>query len=272
MVRKTILILCITGIVMFRYAGNDAFADGGSDFFGHVVQRYGNVVQMVDTDNARFLTKDSVEEVRQFFAQTKQNGDRIEPANAAGLSAYALLYAGPEVQRPVLLADFGEKNPDSNIHPALGELKAQAMMGRHSKQEYEALEKQYKRLHLAYFREVDDGQGETVSEGEKIYRATYSQVHGGTKATMKSQSPSRAQKAEAAALRQRMQEMKAKGDVAGMMQMAQNFSPSPDQTAPGATAMKAADADTWDIWVRCLQDIDAVAYRTRITYSPAAWK
>jgi hypothetical protein len=272
MVRKVILAICITGIVMVYGFEKSALADGGSDFFGHTVRRYDNVIQPVDTDETRLLTKDSVEEVRRFFEQNRQKGDRIDPSDLKGMSAYNLVYAGPEVQRPVLLVSFEERNPDSNIHPALGELKAQAMMGRHSMQEYEALENRYKRLHLAYFREVDDGQGGTVSEGKKIYRATYDQVHGATKAAMKSQTPDQSQKAEAAALKQQMQEMKAKGDIAGMMQMARKFTPAPDQTAPGATAMNAAGADTWDAWVRCLQDIEAVAYRTRISYAPAAWK
>ena len=272
MVRKVIFFLCICGVILTSGAENDALADGGKDFFGHTVERYGNVAQAADTDETQFLTRDSVEVVREFFEQTKQNGDRVDPVEIKGKSAYSLVYAGPEVQRPVLLVSFEEKNQDSNIHPALGELKAQAMMGRHSQDEYQALENRHKRLHLAYFREVDDGQGGMVSEGEKIYRATYDEVHGPTKAAMKAQSPSPSQKAEAAALRQQMQDMKAKGDLAGMMAMAQKFNPSPNQTAPGATAMKAAGEDTWDTWVRCLQDMEAVAYRTRIMYAPPAWK
>lgn len=272
MVRKVILILCITAIFVVLGHEKICFADGGSDFFGHTVRRYDDVIQAVDTDETRFLTKDSVEDVRQFFEQTRQKGDRVDPVEHKGMSAYNLLYAGPEVQRPMPLVSFEERDLDANIHPALGELKAQAMMGRHSVQEYEALENKYRRLHLAFFREVDDGQGGTVSEGEKIYRATYAQVHGPTKAALKSQAPDQSQKAEAAALKQQMQEMKAKGDIAGMMQMAGKFSPAPGQTMPGATAMQAAGADTWDTWVRCLQDIEAVAYRTRISYSPAAWK
>lgn len=272
MVRKVILVFCITGIVMVYGIHKSALADGGSDFFGHTVRRYDNVMQAVETDETRFLTKDSVEDVRQFFEQTRQKGDRVDPVELKGMSAYNLVYAGPEVQRPMLLVSFEERDPDANIHPALGELKAQAMMGRRPMQEYDALENRYRRLHLAFFREADDGRGGTVSEGEKIYRATYAQVHGPTKAAMKSQAPDQSQKAEAAALKQQMQEMKAKGDIAGMMQMARKFTPAPDQTAPGATAMKAAGADTWDIWVRCLQDIEAVAYRTRISYSNAAWK
>lgn len=272
MVRKVIFLLCICGIIMASGVENDALADGGKDFFGHTVERYGNVVQAVDTDETQFLTRDSVEAVREFFQQTLKNGDRIEPVEMKGKTAYSLVYAGPEVQRPVLLVSFEEKNPNTNIHPALGELKAQAMMGRHSQDEYQALESRYQRLHLAYFRDVDDGQGGMVSEGEKIYRATYDQVHGPTKAAMKAQSPTQSQKGEAASLRQQMQDMKAKGDIAGMMAMAQKFNPSPNQTAPGATAMKAAGEDTWDTWVRCLRDIEAVAYRSRIMYAPPAWK
>lgn len=271
MVRTIMLVLYITGFVMCGGALQWARADGGKEFFGHTVPRYGNVLQPVDTDETVFLTKDSVEEVRQFFESTRQNGDRVDPVEPTGSTAYQLVYAGPEVQRPVLLVGFEEKKPDTNIHPALGELKAQVMMGKHSEQEYQLLENQYKRLHLSYFKDVDDGQGGVVSEGEKIYKETYAQVHGATKAAMK-QPPTQSQKSEAAALKQQMQEMKAKGDIAGMMQMAQKFSHSPGQTAPGATAMQAMQADTWDLWVRCLRDMDAVAYRTRIHYSPAAWR
>jgi len=272
MLRKVLLILCIVVTIMARGPETDAWADGGKEFFGHTVQRYDNAVQAYATDETQFLTKDSVERVRQFFEQTRQNGDRVEPVVLKSKSAYRLVYAGPELQRPVQLVSFEEKDNDANIHPALGELKAQVVMGRHSEGEYLALEKQYKRLHLAYFKEVDDGQGGTVPEGRKIYNATYAQVHGATKAAMQSQRPTQSRRAEAAELRRQMQDMKARGDIAGMMQKAKEFRSSPDQAMPGATAMRSMNEDTWDIWVRCLRDIDAVAYRTRIQYFPAAWR
>jgi hypothetical protein len=63
-----------------------------------------------------------------------------------------------------------------------------------------------------------------------------------------------------------MQEMKARGDIAGMMQMAQQF----QGATKGETANQAAgemNRDLWPLWSQCLQDMHAVAFRTRLEYS-----
>lgn len=64
-----------------------------------------------------------------------------------------------------------------------------------------------------------------------------------------------------------MQALKAMGDIAGMMSLAQKSSASARQTGPGASAMDAMNKDAWDIGVKCLQDLEKVAYKTRLKYN-----
>lgn len=198
----------------------------------------------------------------------------MEAVPAEGRQRYQMSFfknfSGQEKSVP--LVHFEEKTPDTNQHPALGELKGQGMMGKRSEAEYQVLENKYKNLHLAYFRQVTDDQGRSVSEGEKIYRKAYNQAHGKDKSAVQTDGAAQAAgKAEDQEMKKKMQEMKAKGDIAGIAAMAQQFNKSPEQTKQGAAAMdemnKAMNNDTWDLWVRCLEDIEKVAYRTQLQYN-----
>lgn len=234
--------------------------------------KYGNAVQAVETDDTLFLTKDGVDMVREFFETNKQEGDRVEAAPAEGKQGFRMSFfkkiSGREKSAPLVKVE--EKTPDTNLHPALGELKAQAMMGKHSEAEYQALENKYKTLHLAYFRQVSDDQGGTVSEGEKIYRKAYHQAHGKDRSTAQTGGEDQAAgKAGAQDMKKKMQEMKAKGDIAGIMALAGKSGGAPGQTKAGAAAMDEMNRDTWDLWVKCLEDIERAAYRTRVKYNAA---
>ena len=73
-----------------------------------------------------------------------------------------------------------------------------------------------------------------------------------------------------------MKELKAQGDIAGMMALAQNSKKFQGPPAGMEEAAKMADEDrnrdTWDIWVKCLKDTSVASYRTRLEYSQAALK
>lgn len=252
-------------LLLLALGGNPLAADGGAEEIlpPRPLPTYTKAVPVVATDRRVVLTKDAPTAVKRFFDQRKQPGDRFDTSATGFTVTFHKDVGGTE--KSVTLVEVETKEATGNLHPALGELKAQAVVGHHSEADYRALEAKYKRLSQAFFRIVDN-EGKSVSEGELIYRKAYRQAHEADAAAVKNTNdPS--QKAKAQEMRKQMQTMKAKGDLAGIMSAAQGFDTSPGQTAPGAAAMAAAGRDTWDLWVRCLQDLDKAAYWTRIRYA-----
>lgn len=244
------------------------FADGGDQVIvAHAITVYPESIQEVATDRTIRLTKDRFDVVKKFYESRKIAGDRLEPfknGNETGINlVYHKAINGKDMS--VLEVMFTAKIPDTNYHPALGELRAQVAMGKHSEAQYKVFYNKYKDLHLAYFRLVEDDQGRSASEGEVIYRKAYNAAH--PKLNKGSDSERAAGKAKSQELKKQMQDMKAKGDFAGMMQLAQQGDKSPGQTTAGASAMAAMKQDTWDLWVKCLADINEAAYWTRLQYN-----
>ncbi len=61
--------------------------------------------------------------------------------------------------------------------------------------------------------------------------------------------------------------MKARGDIAGMMQMAQQFQ-SGGHGAPSANQGKQEIShDLWPLWLQCVKDLHAAAYPSRLDYN-----
>lgn len=255
----------LPALFLLSVAGGHLVADGGAETFlaPRPLPVYTKAVPSVATDGRVVLTKDAPAAVKRFFEQCKQPGDRLDSSTSGFTLTFHKKIGGTE--KSVSLVEVETKEATGNLHSALGELKAQTVMGRHSEAEYQALEAKYKRLAQAFFRQVED-EGRSVSEGELIYRKAYRQAHGADTAAVKNTNDP-AKKAQAQEMKKQMQEMKAKGDLAGMMKAAQGFDKSPGQTAPGAAAMAAAGKDTWDLWVKCLQDLEKAAYWTRIRYA-----
>lgn len=250
---------------LFALAGTRLAADGGAEeiLTPRPLPAYAKSVPAVATDRRVVLTKDAPDAVKRFFEPRKQPGERLA-GSASGFTLAAHKSIGG-ADKSIALVEVETKEAMDSLHPALGEPKAQAAMGRHSEAEYQALEAKYKRLSRAFFRLVESD-GKSVSEGELIYRKAYRQAHGTDTAAVKGTNDP-ANKAQAQEMRKQMQAMKAKGDLAGILKAAQASSQSPGQTAPGAAAMAAAGKDTWDLWVRCLQDLEKAAYWTRIRYA-----
>jgi len=264
-----LIMAMVAGLICLLGMNTILYADGGEEMPPpRSLPKYNGAVQVVETDQTLLLTKDDIGMVQKFFESKSQSGDRIESIPEEGAQAFRMsFYKNIQGREQSLqLLEAVEKTPSDNMHPALGELKGQVVMGKHSEAEYQVLANKYKALHLAYFRQVSDDRGGTVSEGEKIYRKAYNQVHGKNKAAQNGSSD-QAQKAQADDLKKQMQAMKAKGDIAGIMNLAQKSSTSPRQTKAGAAAMDEMNKDTWDIWVQCLHDIEAVAYRTQLQYA-----
>ena len=270
--KKRLIMAVAAGLIYIAGGSAMLFADGGDEVLTpRPMPKYGNAVKAVETDDTLLLTKDNLSTVKKFYEKGSEDGDRVEPLASGEKQAFKMSFhkkiSGKE--KAVQLLEAEEKTQDNNMHPALGELKGQVMMGgKHSEAELQALEKKYKNLHLAYFRQVSDDQGGTVSEGEKIYRKAYNQAHGKDRSAVQAGGPDQAAgKAEAQDMKKKMQEMKAKGDIAGMAAMAQQFNKSPGQTKQGAAAVDEMNKDTWDLWVKCLEDIEKAAYWTQLKYN-----
>jgi hypothetical protein len=269
--KKRLIMAVLAGFIYITNGSAVLFADGGEEMPPpRSLPKYGNAVRAFETDDTLLLTKDSVGTVKEFFDTNKQDGDRVQESPAEGRRRFQMSFFKKigDREQSVQLLEVEEKTPDTNLHPALGELKGQVLMGKHSEAEYQALEDKYKTLHLAYFRQVSDDQGRIVSEGEKIYRKAYNQAHGKDRSAVQTSGADQAAgKAEAQEMKKKMQEMKAKGDIAGMAALAQQFNKAPGQTKQGAAAMDEMNRDTWDLWVKCLEDIEKVAYRTQLKYN-----
>ena len=251
------------------WGSQTAWADGAAERMiqAHPVPTYPATAPLQAGETQVLLSKDPLEQVHRFYKARLQTGDRIETlADQGGLVGYQVVY-GETIdgqQKAVTLVEFGARSARDTLHPALGELKAQAMMGKRSQAEYQALEIAYGGLNTAFFRQVPDGQGGTISEGEKIYKATKKRLSPVT--VQLSEDERSAGKTQAQELRQKMQEMKARGDVAGLIAMAQQSSGGAKQTRVGAAAMDAYERDIWDEWVACLKALQAAAYSTRLNY------
>lgn len=265
--------LLLAALVGWQPWPSNLRADGGEEVIQvHPVALYPGSVQEFDTDKTIRLTKDRLDAVRKFFETRKTPGDRLEPFQEERETGINLVFhkkiGGKE--QSILEVAFASRKPDAEFHPALGELQEQVALGRHSEAELKTLRQKYRNLHLAYFRQVQDDEGQLASEGEVIYRAAYKAAH--PKLAQGSEGERAAGKAKGRELRKQMQALKAKGDYAGMMQLAQQGNPGPRQTPGGAAAMTAMARDTWSLWVDCLEALDKAAYWTRLNYHGNALK
>ncbi len=264
----TTLILAGSTLLIFSVTLLLADSDGKTDIIlAHPITIYPGSVREISTDQTIRLTKDRFEQVRTYYEANKDSRDILEPfqqENENGMHVvFHQMIKGAE--QTLVEVTFTAQLENTNFHDALGELQAQMAMGRHSGDELQELKAKYNDLHRAYFRQVDDGEGGTIDEGKMIYKKAYNEAHPEKQST-NSASQQAAGKATAQDLRKQMQAMKARGDLAGIMQLAHQANISPGQTSEGAAALSAMNQDTWDLWVNCLEDMRQVAYWTRLQY------
>lgn len=268
--RKQAMIGLAVGVVAaFGMAGN-ARADAGVGVIQpHLLAVYAPADLQDPPDRTQMVSKDPVAKVKKYYEGRLEAGDKIEElqnANEHGfkLTFYQAVDGQPQsVQLLQVTEKLPEEGPGAIIHPALGELKGLVQKGLHTEAEYQEMEKQYQNLNLAYYRRVDDGEGGTDDEGERIYRQAKDKAHGGEKFEV-DQNELAAGKAKAKELKKQMKALKAKGDIAGMMKLAQQSKLAPPKGAQ--KAMDAAAKDTWDIWAACLRDLKAAAYWTKLEF------
>ena len=288
----------ILGALIIGMAPSALHADGGKEFVtAHTMPGYPGSVAISEGERAQRLSKDSLELVEQFYRGKLRPGDRIEPFSKGDSTGFCIVYAeqagGRELKANELCASkkasastaqtqaFQQTVASAGVtiskvdHPAFNEMSALVTRGMHSETELRAAEKEYGEVGTAYYRTVQDAQtGKSISEGELIVKRAHKAAHPNEaqlKEAGKQNKVSAEDKAAAQEVKRQMQELKAKGDIAGMMQLAQSRKefqgPSANQQQSMQLAMADLQRDTWPIWINCLQELKAVGYATKIVYS-----
>lgn len=248
------------------------FADEGEEILlPHSMPVYPGSVQVDENNSLNRLTKDSLAAVRKYFEANLQPGDSLKAFTESGEAGFSVMYTKKVGSRSltvlqVRVAARSEKRPP---HQAFGELNAQVGAGRHKQPELQALLKEYGEIDLAYFRRAGAG-----SEDEQILGRAHKEAHpdeAKLKAAGRKNKVSADDKAEAKELKKKMKELKAQGDFAGMMALAQGNkkfqAPPAGQLEAARMAAEDRNRDTWDLWVNCLKETRAAAYRTRLEYA-----
>ncbi len=274
------------------------YADGGKEFVtAHTMPSYPGSVAVSDDDRSQRLSKDNLSLVESFFKGKMRPGDRIEPFTKGDSTGFCIVYAeqdgGRELKTNELCASkkilasspqgqaFQQTIASAGValskvdHPAFNEMSALITRGMHTEAELRVAEQAYGEVATAYYRTVQDAQtGKSVNEGELIVKRAHKAAHPNEaqlKEAGKQNKVSAEDKAAAQEVKRQMQELKAKGDIAGMMQLAQSRKefqgPPANQQQAMQLAMADMNRDTWPIWINCLQELKAAGYATKIVYS-----
>lgn len=270
-------------------------ADGGKEFVAaHPMPLYQNSVPVSDSDRSHRLSKDSLEKVRGFFKAHMRPGDKMEQFNRDNETGFCITRAeqdgsgGRELTAREVCASkktvsaqqsqaVDQLVADSGValckvdHEAFGAMSALVAKGRHSADELRAAEKEYGAVATSYYRMVDDPKKGSMDEGKLILQRAQEEERISSPqnpyANLSTEDKA-GRKAAAEDMKRRMQELKARGDMAGMAQLAMGQRNTPGASQGERLAKEELNRDTWAIWLRCLKDSKAVAYATKIEYGP----
>lgn len=268
--------LCLAGQ---GFAPGALYADGGDEILAaHPMPLYPGSVTASGEEKLARLSKDDLAAVRKYFEARLKPGDKVKPYTGAGEAGFEVTYTKKVGSREQTVLEVRvtartEKRPP---HQAFGELSAQVGAGRHKEAELKAIEGEYGAIDSAYFRrsagQAGDEAGALLARAHKLAHPDEARLKA---AGRKSKVPDE-DKAEAKELKKKMKELKAQGDFAGMMALAQNSkkfqSPPAGQAEAAKLAAQDRERDTWDIWLNCLKETKAAAYRTRLEYAQDALK
>jgi hypothetical protein len=253
-------------------------ADGGDEILPpHPVDLYPGSVQRHSDPGASFrtrLTKDRLGSVRKFYDARKLGSDRWVETREGNrtrltLNTYGML--GKREASAFELSLTGKDAYDGASVPGFVDLMAQVKFGRHTEAEYQALQKRYGELYRAFYRPARDEQGREVGEDALIVRRAEQAAHPGSDKPKAPDAATRATgRAKAQDLKARMRALKARGDIAGMMRLASEGRKELPGTPSMEEAAKPMERDTWDIWVKCLQELETAAYWTQLEYAEGA--
>jgi hypothetical protein len=267
--------LCLAG----QSAPGPLFADGGEEILvAHPMPLYPGSVEAGGAAKQVRLSKDGLAAAQKFFEMRLKPGDKVKPFSGDGEAGFDVTYTKKVGSRELTVMEVRvtartEKRPP---HQAFGELGAQVSAGRHEEAELKAIEKEYGEIDSAYFRRAA---GQNGDEAAALLARAHKQAHPDEdklKAAGRKSKVSDEDKAEAKELKKKMKELKAQGDFAGMMALAQSSkkfqAPPAGQAEAAKLAAQDRNRDTWDLWLNCLKETKAAAYRTRLEYSSDALK
>lgn len=269
-IKKSIFLSCFCFIFVNALLSTNVNADGDNRPIpkSHPVALFPDAVPSTDSPSPDvYFSKKSVEEVKAFFDSGRQADDKFEPYSEQDGKG-TVLYTVNLGKRFDLVAITTKATQESYVGQAFGQLQALSMRGMHTESEFKEIENKYSALKTSYFKKVKDDQDHTKSEAEMIYRKYLKTAHPDLeKSTGKERDSEeyKAGKAKAMEMRKQMQEMKAKGDISGMIGMAQN-SKGPQIPKYGQKYMDAMNKDTWATWVECLEEMSKASFQTSITY------
>lgn len=250
-----------------------AHADGGCEFIpvAKPVKALAGSVAASDGMTPPYrhrLSKHGLADVRNAYASQLNSGDSFQEKAEGDARTLTLLQRQSACgqTRDVPALKISERTADNpNANQAFGALKAMTMLGQHSEAEYQQVLTRYGAAMKAYFRSVAAPDGQLVDEGRQILDRCRKQ-----ETQQRGQQPApatAANKQQAGEMRAKMQEMKARGDIAGMMQMAQQFQREGRGDAAAAHGKQEMDRDLWPLWLQCVKDLHTAAYLTRLDYS-----
>lgn len=241
----------------------------------HPVALYPDAVPESDLSSTPdfYFTKKSIEEVKAFFDSGKQATDRFEPYSGHEAKG-TVLYMEKLGKRFDLVTITEKTGQEFYAGQALGQLQALATRGMHSESELREAENKYSKLKSSYFRKINDDNGHSKSESEIIYKKYLQIAHPDlekSKGQMEQSEDYKAGKAQAAEIKKQMKEMKAKGDIAGMMNLATSGK-GPGVPKDAQKYMDAMNKDTWDTWIKCLDEMNTASFPTAIKYKSGIFK
>jgi hypothetical protein len=255
------------------------FADGsdGAVPQSHTVEPYPGAIpalhESMDMQQER-VTRDTVEAITKFYDSHKQKDDTLEPfteenAFQGSQLVYHIKEQGVDHSYPLVTI---QKNTNDSPFPLFRELEIQVQQGRHTQAELDQLKNEYQVLVRAFYRQVPGENGKPQDEGAMLFNKYVKLAHPEAEKAA-GQRPKKENQAKDIAkrddLKKRVQALKAKGDYQGLIKLSQeaaNYQAASSgvtqaELQPGAT-------DNWDIWVKCMHEMKAAAYWTKIIYKP----
>jgi hypothetical protein len=279
--RKQMLVLvgaaCLTSVIIV----SGAVAEGGKGadvVVHHKVAGYPDAISNQDDGSSQskrtYLTRDKLEKVKGYFSTRLEPNDKLEPFAIGPEEGYTLINQQRVAERDVKvlhLTLISLKNVKTQ--PAFGQLQNLVAKGFHSQAEYDAVMKQYGYVCAGKYKPCLNDRKLRSDEGsvifEKYYRIAYPDNAALADKPRNGAQPSSGNKPDVAALRAKMKELKAKGDVEGMLKLTQEMQSQSLESSGTANAVaETANKDTWATWVECLQEMAKVAYWTELAYEP----
>lgn len=272
LMKKNVSLFVFFIMVFFLLTASNAFADGdGKEIpLPHSVNLYPDAVPSSEDTEAHGhdLSKNRIDEVKAFFDSGRGPNDRLEPFSE-GDQKGSVLVMDKLGKKFELVTITTRTKSDHYVGEAFGQMKALSLRGMHSDAEFREIENSHSDLKGAYFRKIKTPDGNLKSEAEVIYKKYLDMAQGGLDKSSSGSDDSSQQnegKARAAEMRKQMQEMKAKGDISGIMNMAQKNRSSSGVPKEAQKYMDVMNKDTWSVWVKCLDEMKNAAYYTSINY------